>query len=61
MFQTILSAPTFNESPLGMDLGEFILEGDVDFINQLVSMEFGSQAAIEDRGVVGLGDRLGTV
>jgi len=44
-----------------MDLGEFILEGDVDFINQLVSMEFGSQAAIEDRGVVGLGDRLGTV
>lgn len=24
-----------NASPLGMDLGEFLLEGDVDFLNQI--------------------------
>ncbi len=41
MFQTIPTALAFNESPLGMDLGEFILEGDIDFINQLVGMGAG--------------------
>jgi hypothetical protein len=25
-------------SPMGMDLGEFMLEGDIEFMNQLVSM-----------------------
>ncbi|RDL36434.1 uncharacterized protein BP5553_05786 [Venustampulla echinocandica] len=32
------SGMTSNMSPLGMDLGEFMLEGDIEFMNQLAGM-----------------------
>jgi hypothetical protein len=28
-----------NASPLGMDLGEFLLEGDLEFLNQIASAQ----------------------
>lgn len=37
IFQTFPPALESNASPLGMDLGEFMFEGDFEFLNQLVS------------------------
>ena len=38
IFQAFLNPNLSQASPLGMDLGEFLLEGDLEFLNQLVSM-----------------------
>ena len=37
MFHNFPSTLDSNTSPLGMDLGEFMFEGDLEFLNQLVS------------------------
>lgn len=37
IFQTFPPAVETDASPLGMDLGEFMFEGDLEFWNQLVS------------------------
>ncbi|RFU33837.1 hypothetical protein B7463_g2510, partial [Scytalidium lignicola] len=38
VFQTFSSGIMTDTSPLGMDLGEFMVDGDIDFLNQLVSI-----------------------
>jgi hypothetical protein len=38
IFQNFPNTITSNPSPLGMDLGEFMLEGDIDFLDQLMNM-----------------------
>jgi len=36
--QSYTSGMTSNPSSLGMDLGEFMLEGDIEFMNELAGM-----------------------
>lgn len=38
MFPSSSNEAILNASPLGMDFGEFLLEGDVTFLNQLASV-----------------------
>lgn len=38
VFQNFLGGIISNSSPVGMELGEFMVEGDVDFLNQLASI-----------------------
>lgn len=33
-----------NTSPLGMDLGEFLLEGDLEFLNQIANTQHSHMA-----------------
>jgi hypothetical protein len=42
-----------NASPLGMDLGEFMLEDDIEFLNQLAST--GILTGMSKSGNAGLG------
>lgn len=44
-----------NASPLGMDLGEFLLEGDLEFLNQIASTQQAQVTGRVNGGTVGTG------
>ncbi|KAN0119156.1 hypothetical protein V8E51_001364 [Hyaloscypha variabilis] len=51
LFRSIM----MNASPLGMDLGEFLLEGDLEFLNQIASTQQAQVTNKVNGGIMGTG------
>ncbi|KAM3083089.1 hypothetical protein ACMFMG_003756 [Clarireedia jacksonii] len=52
----IYGSTTMNTSPLGMDLGEFMLEGDLEFLNQIAMTQQAQGVNRVNGSIVGMGE-----